>query len=412
MVTTYFYNQGALPLTGITTFGVSAKETESPFGYFGTGLKYSIATLLRTGHSLRLNISGTQYVFGTTPDKLRNTKFDQVWMREDKPHAKRIVLPFATDYGKNWEIWQVYRELYCNAHDEPNPQVQDTPITPEHEEYTLFTVTGQELHNVHLAPEQVIRQPSTFVHENAHVTVYENPSDYVYYQGIRVFDVRQENKRCVFTYEARRAQLTEDRTLKYSYNLNAAIATWLYTTATYDQLTRLANFPTESYESELNIEYESTVPSDDFISFAHKYRGYNDPGLPHRLFRSCDEHLKQRNRDQARSVEQALDEREQAKLNQAITDMRRCGFTTIDDYPIRVVADLGGHALAEADMDTGTILLSYPCLRFNREKLMSVLLEEYVHLRYRMYDETRELQTWLFEELAAAKLNLAELKGE
>jgi len=45
-----FGNDGGLDLQAAMTFGVSAKETNNPFGQFGTGLKYAVAILLRTGH--------------------------------------------------------------------------------------------------------------------------------------------------------------------------------------------------------------------------------------------------------------------------------------------------------------------------------------------------------------------------
>ena len=36
----------------IRTFGVSVKDSESPIGFFGTGLKYALAILLRERHDV------------------------------------------------------------------------------------------------------------------------------------------------------------------------------------------------------------------------------------------------------------------------------------------------------------------------------------------------------------------------
>ena len=49
-----FVNSGEIDPLTITTIGVSVKEGENPFGVFGTGLKYSIAILLRTHHSVSI----------------------------------------------------------------------------------------------------------------------------------------------------------------------------------------------------------------------------------------------------------------------------------------------------------------------------------------------------------------------
>jgi hypothetical protein len=41
----FFCTPGLIDLEAVFTFGVHAKETENPIGYFGTGLKYAIVTL-------------------------------------------------------------------------------------------------------------------------------------------------------------------------------------------------------------------------------------------------------------------------------------------------------------------------------------------------------------------------------
>jgi len=40
-----FENQGEIDLIAFTPFGVNTKETDSPIGFFGTGLKYATAVL-------------------------------------------------------------------------------------------------------------------------------------------------------------------------------------------------------------------------------------------------------------------------------------------------------------------------------------------------------------------------------
>ena len=42
-----FENTGEIDILSISSFGVSVKEGDSPIGFFGTGLKYAIAVLLR-----------------------------------------------------------------------------------------------------------------------------------------------------------------------------------------------------------------------------------------------------------------------------------------------------------------------------------------------------------------------------
>jgi hypothetical protein len=59
----YFANAGLIDLDVIRVMGVSVKTNDNPIGYFGTGLKYAIATLLRTGHTVTLKRGGRDHEF-------------------------------------------------------------------------------------------------------------------------------------------------------------------------------------------------------------------------------------------------------------------------------------------------------------------------------------------------------------
>ena len=48
-----FENKGLIDVHAISIMGVSVKE-EGSIGYFGTGLKYAIATLLREGQKITI----------------------------------------------------------------------------------------------------------------------------------------------------------------------------------------------------------------------------------------------------------------------------------------------------------------------------------------------------------------------
>ncbi len=50
-----FRNKGVIDPSSITTFGVSSKENPGAIGFFGTGLKYAIAILLREGCDITIH---------------------------------------------------------------------------------------------------------------------------------------------------------------------------------------------------------------------------------------------------------------------------------------------------------------------------------------------------------------------
>jgi hypothetical protein len=106
-----FSNPGTLDINLVKLLGVSVKESENPIGFFGTGLKYAIATTLRLGGSLTILTDGQRYEVSGRKVLLRDKEFTQV-MLNDEP------LGFTTELGKQWEAWMVVRELYSNALDE------------------------------------------------------------------------------------------------------------------------------------------------------------------------------------------------------------------------------------------------------------------------------------------------------
>ena len=90
-----FQNLGLIDIRGITTFGVCVKETKTPIGYFGTGLKYAIAIALRHGCKVSMWSGNTEHKFKVKKRKMRGQPIEVVFMG-------KIELPFTVELGKNW----------------------------------------------------------------------------------------------------------------------------------------------------------------------------------------------------------------------------------------------------------------------------------------------------------------------
>ena len=106
-----FQNKGLIDPMAITTFGLNAKVGDSPIGQFGTGLKYAIAVLLRTGHEITIWRGLEPLRFDVIEHETRGKLFNIVRMNGEK-------LSFMTNLGPKWELWMAFRELFCNAKDE------------------------------------------------------------------------------------------------------------------------------------------------------------------------------------------------------------------------------------------------------------------------------------------------------
>jgi hypothetical protein len=109
--TVSFQNDGLIDLRAVKTFGVSVKESDNPIGFFGTGLKYAVAILLRTGHEVDVWRGTERRTFGVKPVTVRGDTFEIVTLDDEE-------LGMTTQVGKTWEMWMALRELYCNPMDE------------------------------------------------------------------------------------------------------------------------------------------------------------------------------------------------------------------------------------------------------------------------------------------------------
>src|SRR4051812_38184717 len=93
-----FSNPGVLEMELVKMMGVSVKESSDPIGFFGTGLKYAMATALRLGGEMTIFTDGQRYDVRGRKMTLRDKEFTQV-MLNDEP------LGFTTELGKQWEAW-------------------------------------------------------------------------------------------------------------------------------------------------------------------------------------------------------------------------------------------------------------------------------------------------------------------
>jgi hypothetical protein len=105
-------NKGEIDINGLILMGGSTKrDSKTSIGFFGSGNKYAIATLINKGISFRI-FSGENEVVITTKEILfRDKTFKQIFI-----NGKETSL--TTDMGPLWEEWFAVREWVSNSIDE------------------------------------------------------------------------------------------------------------------------------------------------------------------------------------------------------------------------------------------------------------------------------------------------------
>ena len=223
-----FVTDGAIDLRSFSTFGFNSKpNTTSPIGFFGTGLKISTAVIARLGCKMMVLVDGVQHEFYTKETDFRGKTFDVVRMRKRKSLMARWQyqeMPFTTELGKNWEPWQVFRELESNTRDE-NGQTfvvdDEDPhgmsfLNDDHKGKTVIIIDEPSIVECYYEMDKIfLPEGLTERAGNDRVQVLNQPSQHLYYRGMRVIDLPLPS---ALTYNILSEQrLTEDRTL-YSHS--------------------------------------------------------------------------------------------------------------------------------------------------------------------------------------------------
>ncbi len=379
MNTVSFQNAGLIDMRAVRTFGVSAKDCENPIGFFGTGLKYAIAICLRHSCKVTLYRGLERFDFSTQAVEVRNAGFRIVTMNGEE-------LGFTTDLGKTWEPWQAFREVYCNTTDESGSIIDGVAEpTPDH---TTIVIAGPAFYGAYLERDQIALSAAPRW-STPRVQVHDKENRFGYFRGIRA--ARLEHF-CMMTYNVlSNLDLTEDRTLKNIYQFYAAVRDAVLTSEDEDFISRFLRAPSDSFEARLGLD-AWTTPSEAFLRtmevVTFRYCTNNSALRVYKKHRRCE----------IQPDSTPLNRIEQIQLERATRFCKWSGYR-VDDYEIVVTSDLEDNVWGRAY--EGRIYLNRTAFMAGTKIVAGTLIEEYIHLRHGLRDESRELQNHLLNALVS-----------
>lgn len=406
-----FENEGELDIRAIKIMGISSKDdAASAIGYFGTGLKYAIAILLRHGATVSIITGSQSYEFGVQSTTIRNDDFDIVTMNGEE-------LGFTTELGKDWELWMAFRELYANMLDEKGTAYEtkacfdlaglDTDKTFVLVNYDPFAKLFHDCDKYFLNPN---REP---IAVSRNVEYYEKaPSDQeessIYYKGVRVLVSKVQG---AYNYNLMSGlTLTEDRTVRDGWSLAWELAHASVVLKDKALIRSLVTAERGSYEQFMNFRHaDSSAPQAKvFLDVVGNLRRQlMDVGMNQTAIDYHKEHTK--TPTVLPGISCHLNSIEQTQLDRAYSFCKEALALDIDDFRLIVAKDLGNGHLGRADIDQGIMYISKQCFREGTKRVAVALLEEYTHCKHRVKDETLE-QKWVYLNQI---LSLGEqLKGE
>lgn len=275
-----FETPGLIDSRAFTVMGMSAKPNSSnPIGYFGTGLKYAVATLVRLGAEPVVWIGKDKHVFEKKPTKFRGQDFEMLRMRVKRwtwKGERLIDLPYTTQHGRNWQAWMAFRELESNTRDEGGHTMEMNYVGKETDsnvclplvknDKTLiavclpaFTQAYHERDNIFLPEAQ---------REGMGVQVVNRQSNHLYWRGLKVYELPKPS---LFTYNfLSHLDLTEDRTLANVYLARAVFARWLVKCERDDVVERVLTATDKFWEHGLDFPHDE-APSAAFHRVMSKH---------------------------------------------------------------------------------------------------------------------------------------------
>lgn len=242
--TIYFQTNTDLDIRALTTIGVSVKGPGS-IGFFGSGFKYALATLLRTGHEIWVQERYAKRVkFESKSVTIRDKPFSLVT-------CDGAELGFTTDMGPRWEPWMALRELIANTKDENG--VYGLTQLPNYR-YTI-AVTGAPILEAWKDVDSIFlpdtREPIMVC---SGLEVYRNFSPFVFYKGMRAGVLEPKS---IYTYNILcDMQLTEERTLASpNFSISSDLRECLFNSRDPEIITQTLCAPKESFEQRVDLNY-------------------------------------------------------------------------------------------------------------------------------------------------------------
>lgn len=415
-----FENKGTLDMRALTVMGVNAKpKTTTPIGYFGTGLKYAMAILTRMGACVYVQPGdGTEYVVKSRRSEFRDKHFEFLYL--EGLNDQELALPFTTELGKNWELWQVVRELECNTRDENGEfiMLRNHPI-PE-EGTVRFIVTDKDILSMtaniddqYISLEKIVNtfgDPiATQINKLRNTVFFDMIPDKVHELTNEVQAIEIQSgaiylnkvltgaspKKNAFIYNLNaRLSLTEDRSLQYMSQAESRISDGvLKSTDTYVLRRILAcgetvsewNWFADGIYGPSISEPCKEVLLDWFLS--GRKMSQNLTKLCRGLKVEKEIH-----------TDAEMFDTEKEMLDEAIMILGQYGYP-VDKFKIKFVTDLGEGILGRADQDKQIIYISRFSFEQGLENVMGTLIEEYSHIEYSFWDGDRNMQDWLLRQI-------------
>lgn len=420
-------SKGLIDKNAFILMGASTKrDDKSKIGYFGTGLKYAIAYLLRNNIEFKVFSDYDEIEIMTKEVMFEGKIFNQILV-------DGISTSMTTDMGIDWKDWFVIREIYCNAIDQGEHGIKLTRKVGPIEGKTVFYIEADKFKEVIDNLDKYFSFNRNAIYENKYGKILK-PIDknktHIYRRGVLVYTIDEKG---VYDYDLYNVEINEARTISDKYNMYTCIKELLSVCDNKEVIDLLLySLDRDSYaESKLGEYYDRQkynpiwkevignrilVPreiSGFWTDIILKNR-FNYLILPNAFCVNLKKNFNDlkiigntSNLDNSYIELNSTTERQNYLISKALDFLKRAEYDV--KFPIQIVSFMRKEVLGMADDDNKRILLSERLFDMGLKNIVATIIEENEHLLTKMEDETREFQNLFIYKFVTA---LERITGE
>lgn len=409
-------NQGEMDIAALTLMGATSKENDSSkIGFFGSGNKYAIATLLRNNCGIRIFSGVTEYDITIQEVSFRGEQYQQILIA-GQPTS------LTTRLGPEWEVWMALREFYCNAMDEglESFDAVNDIIALAGRTFIYVTITDQVQYFLNNIGDYINNYESLSSVND--IDILDSPDGHLYRKGICC---STEEKKSLFSYNFQNIQINESRIVPCEYMINEQIATALAGTTNETIITKYLDNCLDSSLLEYNARWDigycsshlspvweelliadgKSVISESLSSYIPVEDRQTCTILPDGLVEKIARELPnvpQYGHFDTESMSAEPSVLLKAKVEESIIELEKWGFENIV-----VVYRKYKSGSTMAQYKDGQIYLS---VDISLEEVLTGLYEELIHKKTGFSDGSRSLQTYLVKQLIEANKSICQIR--
>jgi len=216
-------SKGEIETEAFTLIGASSKRNdETKIGFFGSGLKYSIAALLRNNIDFKIFQGENEILFDVLNKNFRNDVYKAITV-----NGKETSMT-TTMGGSDWDIpFAPFREIYSNALDEDDDVVlmKTNEVKGEIGTTSIFiemTLAMNDFYNN--INEYFCNKNPNVLTSNKYISIFPKASNggtKLFRKGILCYE---DNKPALYSYNSPEFQINESRVLCATYSAKVSIA--------------------------------------------------------------------------------------------------------------------------------------------------------------------------------------------